>query len=198
MLKNLIPFFDAEDGATVVNATSTATPIEGVSFQTNENVIPAADPKTTSENADERKTGEDVKSEAQKIADAMVAKKLKNMPSKEELADYRKWKEEQKTESERIADKLSEADKRVAEADMREAKANAMITAAKLGITADHIDDAVILATAKAKDDLTLEEAMKSIAKSNPSWTATVKLPESGSNPAEDDGSKSTDTKRFF
>lgn len=193
MLKNLIPFFDEDDGTTVANGTNagdfSGTPSEPGS---------PADPETTSKNADERKPGEDVRSEAQKIADAMVAKKLKNMPTKEELADYRKWKEEQKTESERIADKLSEADRKVAEAEAITSKANAMITAAKLGITADHIDDAVILATAKASDDLTLEDAMKTIAKSNPSWTAKVKLPESGSNPAEDDGSKNTDTKRFF
>lgn len=197
MLKNLIPFFDVEDGTnagTTITTTATGT---GTTVTTPAvvNTNPAPEPTP---NADERKMGEDVKSEAQKIADAMVAKKLKNMPSKEELADYRKWKEEQKTESERIADRLSEADKRVAEADVREAKANAMITAAKLGISADHIDDAVILATAKANDSLTLEEAMKSIAQSNPSWTTSVKLPESGSNPAIDDGETKKDITRFF
>lgn len=188
MLKNLIPFFDVDNGANVTTATETT--------ETTPAVV-SSDPAPTP-NADERKTGEDVKSEAQKIADAMVAKKLKNMPTKEELAEYRKWKDEQKTESERIADRLSEADKRVAEADVREAKANAMITAAKLGIAADHIDDAVILATAKANDSLTLEEAMKGIAQSNPSWTTSVKLPESGSNPAMDDGETKKDITRFF
>ena len=160
MLKNLIPFFDAEDG-TNAGTTVTTTTATGTGTTATTPAVVSADPALeAAPNADERKMGEDVKSEAQKIADAMVAKKLKNMPSKEELAEYRKWKDEQKTESERIADRLSEADKRVAEADVREAKANAMITAAKLGIAADHIDDAVILATAKANDSLTLEEAM--------------------------------------
>ena len=44
------------------------------------------------------------KAEAQKMADAMVAKKLKGMPSKEELAKYKEWKEAQKTEAEKRAE----------------------------------------------------------------------------------------------
>ncbi len=43
-------------------------------------------------------------SEAQKRADAQVAKKLKGMPSKEELAKFKEWQESQKTEAERQAD----------------------------------------------------------------------------------------------
>lgn len=38
----------------------------------------------------------DVKAEAQKIADAMVAKKMKNMPSKEEIKAFKDWQAEQK------------------------------------------------------------------------------------------------------
>lgn len=44
------------------------------------------------------------KAEAQKMADAMVAKKLKGMPSKEELAEYKKWKDDQKTAEEKRAE----------------------------------------------------------------------------------------------
>lgn len=46
------------------------------------------------------------KAEAQKMADGMLARKMKGMPSKEELTEFRKWKESQKTEEE----KKTEAD----------------------------------------------------------------------------------------
>lgn len=195
MLNNLIPFFDADDGATAttVNATNTG----GFTGVTSEAIISAA-PEATSKADEPDNTGTDVKAEAQKIADAMVAKKLKNMPSKEEMAEFKKWKEDQKTETEKIAEKLSEADRRMKAADAKEAKATAIMTAAKFGITADHIDDAVILATAKTSDDLTLEEAIKNIAAANPSWTTSAKLPSNGSNPAEEDDGRASETKRFF
>lgn len=46
--------------------------------------------------------------EAQRRADAQVAKKLKGMPTKEEIAAFREWKESQKTDDE----KRAEAEKR--------------------------------------------------------------------------------------
>lgn len=44
------------------------------------------------------------RAEAQKMADAMVAKKLKGMPTKEELAKYKEWQESQKTAEEKRAE----------------------------------------------------------------------------------------------
>ena len=44
------------------------------------------------------------KAEAQKMADAIVAKKLKGMPSKEELAKYKEWQEAQKTAEQKQAE----------------------------------------------------------------------------------------------
>ena len=44
------------------------------------------------------------KAEAQKMADAIVAKKLKGMPSKEELAKYKEWQESQKTAEQKKAE----------------------------------------------------------------------------------------------
>jgi len=43
----------------------------------------------------------DVKVEAQKMADAMLAKKMANMPSKEALAKFKTWEDSQKTETEK-------------------------------------------------------------------------------------------------
>lgn len=43
----------------------------------------------------------DVKTEAQKIADGIVAKKMKGMPTKEELKAFKEWQESKKTEAEK-------------------------------------------------------------------------------------------------
>lgn len=50
----------------------------------------------------------DVKAEAQKIADAMVAKKMKGMPTKEELKAFKDWQETQKTDEQKQAEKDAE------------------------------------------------------------------------------------------
>lgn len=59
-------------------------------------------------NEDDKNNGEDEKTlskaEAQKMADAIVAKKLKGMPTKEELAEYKKWQDSQKTAEEKRAE----------------------------------------------------------------------------------------------
>lgn len=64
-----------------------------------------SDTKTTD---DKQKGGDEdmvPRAEAQKMADAMVAKKLKGMPSKEELAKYKEWQESQKTAEEKQAER---------------------------------------------------------------------------------------------
>ncbi|MGI6153692.1 MAG: hypothetical protein ACOYJB_07670 [Christensenellaceae bacterium] len=55
----------------------------------------ALESETDAAAGDGLKTGDvDARSEAQRIADAMVAKKLRNMPKKEELMEFRRWKQE--------------------------------------------------------------------------------------------------------
>ena len=63
------------------------------------------DTQTTNQNEG---TEVDVKVEAQKMADAIVAKKLKGMPSKEELKAFKEWQESQKTAEEKQAEKEAE------------------------------------------------------------------------------------------
>lgn len=64
------------------------------------------DTQTTNQN--EGNAEVDVKAEAQKIADAMVAKKMKGMPTKEELKAFKDWQESQKTEAQKQAEKDAE------------------------------------------------------------------------------------------
>lgn len=174
--QKLFPFMDA-DGA----GTGVATTQDGAGDAEQENT--QAQDEGGQEGADERKTG-DVKSEAQKIADAMLAKKMKGMPSKEELAAFKKWQDEQKTESEKLADAQRKANEAAAQAAAKEAKANAMIAAISAGIKTQHIEDAVILAMAKVSDETSIEDAIKVVAKSNPAWIAGAELPGTGGNPA--------------
>lgn len=188
MLKNLQPFMEA-DGAGTGAQTNTEEPAQ----QHDNNA------ESQHENADGQKTGDDVRSEAQKIADAMVAKKLKGMPSKEEMAAFKKWQEDQKTEAQRIADTQQRANEAIAEAEKREAKANAMIAAAKTGLKPEFISDAVILAMARADDGASIEEAMETIAKNNPSWrVGGADLPKGGSNPATEASGELLKIKRYF
>lgn len=188
MLKELKPFMDI-DGA----GTEAQTETGETARQNDDNAAKAH------ENADGLKTGEDVKSEAQRIADAMVAKKLKNMPSKEELAAFRKWQDDQKTEAERIADIQRKAAEAIADVEKREAHARAMVAAAKAGLRSEHLDDAIILALAKSNDEVPIESALKAIAKNNPAWcTGGADLPKGGSNPATEANGELFKIKRYF
>lgn len=67
------------------------------------------DTQTTDKN--EGQAENDIKAEAQKIADAMLAKKMKNMPSKEELKAFKEWQESQKTAEQKQAEKEKEYQK---------------------------------------------------------------------------------------
>lgn len=68
--------------------------------------VEGTDPTENSDPTESKGAGEEMvsKAEAQKMADAMVAKKLKGMPTKEELAEYKKWKDDQKTAEEKRAE----------------------------------------------------------------------------------------------
>lgn len=124
--------------------------------------------------------------QAQAMIDSAMRRKLKNMPSKEELADFRAYKESQQSEAEKIATALQNAENEKAEAAKLTRIAEAKLAALDAGVTKEHIDDAVILAMAKASDDAKIEEAMAGIAKSNPAWTQIgVRVPDGGGNPPQ-------------
>lgn len=177
MLKfKLFPFMDADGaGAGVITAQDGADDASQTNIQ--------AQVESGQEDADERKPG-DVKSEAQKIADAMVAKRLKGLDRetielfKENKDKFLQFMDSQKSE----ADKIEEAQRSVAE---KEAKASAMIAAAEAGFKPKQIKNAVILAMARADDETSIEDAIKAIAKENPEWIIGVDLPGTGGNPAD-------------
>ena len=189
MLNNkLFPFMDA-DGA----GTGVASAQDGAGDAEQEN--PQAQSESGQEGADERKTG-GVKSEAQRIADGIVRKRLKGL-EKEDIELYKEHKDEfikfmdsQKSETDKASEAQRKAEKAINGAAAKEAKANAMIAAVSAGIKTQHIEDAVILAMARVNDDTSIEEAINAVVKSNPAWIAGVELPGTGGNPANDDKDK--------
>lgn len=56
----------------------------------------------------EQENQETLEEKAQRLADGMLKKKMKNMPSKEELKAFKDWKEAQKTDEEKRAEKDAE------------------------------------------------------------------------------------------
>ena len=185
MLKNLIPFMEQNDGTNVGGAEPT---------QGNQD---------TPKGADEPKTGEDIKSEAQKLADGMFAKRMKGI-SKEDIesykankADFEAYLNEKKTEAERVAEAKKNAEKIASEAKAKEIKADAMIKAVKEGIKPEYIEDAVILAMAKANDDVSLDDAIHTVAENNSAWKVGANLGDKGGNPPEDN-EKNTEIKTFI
>lgn len=184
MLKYLFPFMDA-DGATGGAVTAQDGAEDAMQGNTQEQEA------SGQEGTDERKTG-DVRSEAQRIADGIVRKRLKGL-EKEDIELYKEHKDEfikfmdsKKSE----ADKANEAQRKAEEAlhgaAAKEAKANAMIAAVSAGIKTRHIEDAVILAMARVNDDTSIEDAIQTVAKNNPAWVTGIDLPGTGGNPAKD------------
>ena len=182
MLKYLFPFMDADGGAGGAGTREdnpTAEPEKEVD----------GGEEDGQKDADERKTG-DVRSEAQRIADGIVRKRLKGL-GKEDIELYKAHKDEfikfmdsQKSEADKVNEAQRKAEEALHGAAAKEAKANAMIAAGSAGIKNQHIEDAVILAMARVNDDTSIEDAIQTVAKNNPAWIAGAELPGTGGNPA--------------
>lgn len=77
-----------------------------------------ADTQTANSNKDEVKVGkkeETLEKKAQKLADGMLKKKMKGMPSKEELKAFKEWQESQKTDAQKKSEQEAEYQKTLAE-----------------------------------------------------------------------------------
>ena len=114
----------------------------------------------------EKKEGQaeiDVKAEAQKIADAMVAKKMKGMPSKEELKAFKEWQESQKTAEQKQAEKEAEYQKTLNELNTLK-QTNAVLEA---GVNKDDADY-VLFKVSKMEGEF--EENLAKFLKDNPKY----------------------------
>lgn len=108
--------------------------------------------------------------DAQKMADAIVAKKLKGMPSKEEMKAFNDWKESQKTEEQKKAD--LEAEKTRKDKELSDTKKELAVY--KAGVNSDEVDFIVFKVS---KMDGEFEENLEKFLKDNPKYLKTVDTP---------------------
>ena len=119
------------------------------------------DTQTTEKNEGQAEI--DVKAEAQKIADAMVAKKMKGMPSKEELKAFKDWQESQKTAEQKQAEKDAEYQKTLNELNTLK-QTNAVLSA---GVNKDDADY-VLFKVSKMEGEF--DENLAKFLKDNPKY----------------------------
>lgn len=110
---------------------------------------------------------QDIKLEAQKIADAMLAKKMKGMPTKEELKAYHDWQETQKTE----AQKQSEKEIEYQNALSKNKELEQMLSIRDAGVNKDDVDY-VMFKVSRMEGDF--EENLNNFLKENPKYLNTV------------------------
>lgn len=139
---------------------------------------PPADPPADSPPASDPPPAEpdkDLQAEAQKIADAIVAKKLKGMPSKEDLKAFREWQEQQKTpeqkeESEELAKAKREAEKYKAQAQAYERERAAV----KAGVSPEYAEFVAFAAGRQVDDDTDFDTALAAYLKENPQYKGSA------------------------
>lgn len=113
----------------------------------------------------------DVKAEAQKIADAMLAKKMKGMPSKEELKAFKEWQETQKTAEQKQAEKETEYQKALSEKESL-IQENQVL---KAGVNIDDVDY-VVFKVSKMEGEF--EENLEKFLKDNSKYLKEKELTE--------------------
>lgn len=120
----------------------------------------------TQETTNQNEGTVDVKAEAQKIADAMVAKKMKGMPSKEELRAFKEWQEAQKTVEQKQAEKQEEYQKVL----LKNTELENENKVFKAGVEKESVD---YVAFKVAKMEGEFEENLKKFLKDNPKYLAS-------------------------
>lgn len=139
-------------------------------------------------------TEEDVRREAQKIADAIVAKKLKDMPTKEEMAAFKAWQDEQKKpekspELKAMEERLAQIEQEAAESKAKATKYERERAALAAGVTQDFVEFVAHKAGAMVTDDKTFDKALSEYLEANKQFKGQVKTGrEMGDPPPQLDG----------
>ena len=110
---------------------------------------------------DAKAAQKDILAKAQELADAMVAKKLKDMPTKEEVKAFKEWQASQQTVEERAAKAIEEANAKATEANeqLESFKRRDAIRLANIDEQFVQFVEYSVMSTAKAKD-ITFEHAL--------------------------------------
>ena len=130
------------------------TTVEGTEAEGTGTVDSTQTTETKTEGAEEK---------AQKLADGMLKKKMKGMPSKEELKAFKDWQETQKTAEQKQNEKEAEYQKALTEKEelIRENQAF------KAGVNSEDVDY-VVFKVSKIEGDF--EENLKDFLKNNPKY----------------------------
>jgi hypothetical protein len=88
--------------------------------------------------------------------------------AKDAVKDYNARKQADMTELEKVQSQLAEAQKQATESAKSATVANARAAAATNGVTAENLDDVVLLAQAKVTDKVTIEDAIKQVIEAHP------------------------------
>lgn len=141
-----------------------------------------------------------LQAEAQKMADAIVAKKLKSMgmPSKEDAAAFKEWLEKQKTpeqkESEELARLKREAEEYKAKATAYENE-KAVIGA---GVPAEFAEFVAYKVGQKVTEDTDFDTALKAFVKDNPQYKGQTAPRKTGLSLGGGSGEQLDDVEKAF
>ena len=138
------------------------------------------DPEAGEGKGEEAKTF--TQEELDKIVKERVARVKKDQPPKEELEAFKQWQESQKTEEEKKNEALTNAEKARVAAEERALLAETKVTCLTKGVTANSVDDVVILAKAMVTDDVTMEQAIDKVLEKYPSFKGEQQKQEQNKN----------------
>jgi len=116
---------------------------------------------------EENNEGADIQAQAQKIADGMGAKKMKGMPTKEELKAFKEWQDSQKTADEKAKETLLEQEKLKSENEILKQERSIL----KAGVSDDDLDY-VLFKVAKMEGDI--EDNLKEYLEVNPKYVCAT------------------------
>lgn len=154
---------------------------------TSTGAVPSAVPANTPAGAQASEPAADVAAQAQQIADAIVAKKLKGMPTKEELGAFRVWQAQQKPPEDPAAKAQAEVVKlqeKVAAYERKEQVASA-------GVSPTYAEFVAFEAGKGVTDGVDFSAALKAYLEKNPQYNAAAKpaawgMPQGGAAGAPD------------
>ena len=125
-------------------------------------------------------TEEDVRREAQKIADAIVAKKLKDMPTKEEMAAFKEWQAEQSKpekspELKAMEERLAQIEQEAAESKAKATKYERERAALAAGVSQDFVEFVAHKAGSLVDEEKTFDKALAEYLEENKQFKGQIK-----------------------
>ena len=118
--------------------------------------------------------------ELDSIVNEKIATLKKDQPSKEELDAFNAWKESQKTEKEKADEALTNAEKARLIAEEKANGLEAKVACLSKGVTANAVDDVVILAKAMVTEEMTIDQAIDKVLEKYPNFKNEQKEEQKG------------------